>query len=293
MNGFLIINKPRGLTSHTVVNRVRRIVGQKRIGHTGTLDPLATGVLPLALGQATRLSEYLLGGDKRYRATLKLGETTASYDSEMPVLETRPVAVTEVQFQAALAPFRGDIQQVPPAYSAIQLGGQRAYDLARKGQPVELPPRPVTIYTLNLHDWQPPFAVVDVHCSSGTYIRSMAHDIGQTLGCGAHLTALQRTQAGPYALADSYTLEDIETAFASGIGDTLLLSMASALEDWPMVMLSDADALELIYGRSLPLTTPAEGLARACLENGSLVAVVHAQGGRWRPVKVLAVQQDE
>ena len=212
--GFLILDKPAGLSSHSCVSRVRRAYGLKRVGHGGTLDPAVTGVLPIALGPATRLLPYL-SGDKSYRGIVQLGVRTDSDDLEGMVLEQRPVPpFSRVELEQALAPFRGAIQQRPPAVSAVHVNGERAYTLARQGQSLELPPRPVLIQRLELLDWQPELGrlELEVDCSAGTYIRSLARDLGDALGCGGCLASLRRTQALGFTLAQSVSLEALDPA---------------------------------------------------------------------------------
>jgi tRNA pseudouridine55 synthase len=204
--GLLVINKPIGLTSHDVVNKVRWLSGIRRVGHAGTLDPLASGVLLLAVGRATRLIEYLVGRSKRYQAVVRLGQETDTYDREGEVVAERPVQVTDSQLEAALERFRGPIEQVPPMFSAVKQGGQPLYRLARRGQAVERPARAITIYELSLLDWRPPEIELLIHCSSGTYIRSLAHDLGQVLGCGGHLATLRRLAVGDFTLDQAVPL---------------------------------------------------------------------------------------
>lgn len=291
MNGFLLVDKPYGLSSHDVVQRVRRMSGIRRVGHAGTLDPMATGVLVVALGKATRLNEYLLHGDKAYRATVSLGAVTPSYDAETEITEVRPVTVDLDDIRTALPQFTGEIMQVPPAYSAIKRDGERSYALARRGEEVALDARPIHIYRLHIVAWQTPELVLDVFCGGGTYIRSLAHDLGQVLGCGGHLSALQRTQAGPFGLEETRSLDELAAAFDAGRGAELLLPMHSALPDWPAVRVSDDERLALVQGRPIAQTSaPAEtGLAAAVDSGGELVAVVQGDAtyGTWRPKKVL------
>ncbi|MBA3530322.1 MAG: tRNA pseudouridine(55) synthase TruB, partial [Ardenticatenales bacterium] len=194
LDGLLIVDKPQGMTSHDVVARLRRVTRMKKIGHAGTLDPLATGVLVLALGKGTRTLEYLTGQDKVYEATVYLGQSTDSYDAEGEVLTRHEGALPEQsEVEAALDAFRGDIWQKPPIFSALKQGGEPLYKKARRGESVEIEARPVTIYNLVLTFWNPPEVGLYVHCSKGTYIRSLAHDLGVALGVGGHLKALRRT----------------------------------------------------------------------------------------------------
>src|SRR5215469_16571353 len=216
MDGIFAINKAPGMTSHDVVARVRKLAKQKRVGHAGTLDPLATGVLPILLGQATRVAEYLSEGGKAYRATIRFGVVTDTYDAEGRVSRTSAVALHEDEIAAVLPDFLGEQMQVPPAYSAVKRGGQPAYRLARAGEEVALEPRNVVIYALRVVSWEPPDLVLDVECGAGTYIRSLAYDLGQRLGPGAYLAGLVRTRSGPFSLAQCLTLEALEAALADG-----------------------------------------------------------------------------
>ncbi|HEY7416989.1 MAG TPA: tRNA pseudouridine(55) synthase TruB, partial [Ktedonobacteraceae bacterium] len=213
MDGIFNINKPCGMTSHDVVARIRRLLKQKRVGHAGTLDPAASGVLPICVGQATRLAEYLSESGKTYRAEITFGIVTDTYDSEGTVLHTQDVqGLTLAQIEQGLSSFLGPQMQLPPRYSAIKLQGQPAYKRMRAGEEVVLTPRLVEIYQLQILDWQSPCLTLLVACSKGTYIRSLAYDIGEQLGCGAYLSALLRTRSGPFDLTTSVTLEQLGTA---------------------------------------------------------------------------------
>ena len=197
ISGILVVDKPVGMTSHDVVQIVRKGTGIRRAGHTGTLDPRASGVLVILIGPAVRLSEYVSAADKRYQAIVKLGSSTDTYDAEGKFTQRsdEPVAVTEEQFETALSGFVGEIEQTPPAYSAVKVKGRRAYDMARKGEEVKLEPRKIQVFNLEVLEWAPPEVVIDAHCSSGTYIRSLANDVGDALGCGAYLVGLRRTRS--------------------------------------------------------------------------------------------------
>ncbi|NOX64185.1 MAG: tRNA pseudouridine(55) synthase TruB [Chloroflexi bacterium] len=211
--GVLNIDKPSGLSSHDVVARVRRLTGVRRVGHAGTLDPLATGVLLVCLGSATRIVEYLQASAKTYQTTIRLGQTTDTYDAEGRILKTAPVpSLTPDELERALDHFRGEIAQIPPMYSALKLKGRSLHELARAGVTVERKPRRVTIYELDLDAWDPPFLTITAVCTPGTYIRSLAHDIGERLGCGGHVTALRRLASGTWRVEDAVTLEELEAA---------------------------------------------------------------------------------
>lgn len=293
-NGLLLVDKPSGPTSHDVVAMVRRGTGEKRVGHAGTLDPLATGVLVLCLGAATRLSEYLIEKDKAYTARVRFGVSTNTYDAQGAVTATSDALPTREQVEAALQRFRGAIQQRPPAFSAIKRGGQKAYDLARRGEAVELEPRSITIHQLQITDWSPPECSLEVTCSAGTYLRSLAHDLGQALGCGAHLTALRRTASGQFRIEETVTLDELKAAFAAKDWQRYLLPMDSAVRDWPEVRLAERDAQRLHNGQTVPLTAShsGEGFARAYNPTGEFFAVLRAdpREGVWRPHKVLTTQ---
>ncbi len=210
IDGILVIDKPIGLTSHDVVQRVRRWAGQRRVGHLGTLDPLATGVLPIALGEATKLSQLLTHGDKVYRGQIHLGVETTTYDREGEPGERYAGELPGIdQVAKALTHFEGEIRQVPPPYSAVKRGGEAAYVRARRGEEVELEARTVTLYRVALLRYEPPLLEVEVHCTAGTYLRSLAHDLGRLLGTGAHLHELCRLKSGPFTIEQSVKLEDL------------------------------------------------------------------------------------
>lgn len=287
MDGILNLNKPRGLTSHDVVDRVRAIARQRRVGHAGTLDPLATGVLLVCLGRATRLAEYLMASPKTYRATIRLGVSTDTYDAEGQVVDQRPVTARREEVEKALGRFRGRILQVPPMFSAIKRDGQPLYRLARKGVTVERQPRPVEIYDLRLVEWDPPRLTVEVTCSPGTYIRSLAHDLGEALGCGAHLTALVRLASGDFRLEEAVPLEDLTPERLRAE----LLPPDAALRRFQAIHLDPEGAQAVRSGR--PISGPApmgEPIARAYAPDGTFLAVLEYRHdrGRWHPRKVFA-----
>ncbi len=280
--GLLLVDKPSGPTSHQVVAYVRRWTGERQIGHTGTLDPLASGLMVLCLGPATRLSAELTGKPKRYTAQVHLGQVSTTYDAEGDLTPTGAPVPTVDEVSAALLAFVGDQLQTPPAFSAVRQGGQRAYDLARKGHTVTLPPRPVTIFSLTLTAWQPPLCELDVRCSAGTYIRSLAHDLGHKLGCGAHLAGLRRTESGHFALAQAHPLDDVRAHW-----EAYLLTADHALPDWPTIHLTATEAERVRRGQPARLTPHAER-ARAFDEAGRFFALLRARDGAWWPDKVLA-----
>ena len=239
-SGIIVIDKPAGWTSMDVCAKLRGIFHEKRVGHGGTLDPMATGVLPVFLGRATRAVEFAAESDKEYIAGLKLGVVTNTQETTGEVLEERPVDVARDQLLASLARFTGDIQQVPPMYSAIKVGGKKLYELARKGREVERKPRPVTIHALEVLDEAPPQGadwLLRVACSKGTYVRTLCHDIGQDLGCGGCMASLRRVKAAGFTLADSVTLETVQEAVDRGEGDDLLLPVDAYFAGLPMLVL--------------------------------------------------------
>ncbi|MCP3676716.1 MAG: tRNA pseudouridine(55) synthase TruB [Deltaproteobacteria bacterium] len=206
--GVLVIDKPGGMTSHDVVMRVRRILGVKKVGHTGTLDPMATGLLPLCIGGATKIARFIEGGEKEYRATIKFGVETDTYDAEGKVVAASDTSgVSEEMVVEALAQFRGKIQQIPPMYSAVKIGGTPLYKLARKGITVEREPKEVEISAIDVEEFTMPLLTMKITCSKGTYIRTLCHDLGRAVGCGAHLVALRRTRSGYFSIHDAITLD--------------------------------------------------------------------------------------
>ena len=299
LSGILNIDKPAGLTSHDVVNVVRRLTGQRKVGHTGALDPMATGVLVVCLGQATRLAEYLMAGRKRYRAVIVLGTSTDTYDAEGQVVSSAGrTDFSRAEIEAALSGFSGRIEQVPPMYSALKRDGQPLYKLARQGKTVERPPRPVDIYDLRLLDWTPPALTIEVTCSPGTYIRSLAHDLGQRLGSAAYLAGLVRLSSGQFTLEEAVSLDRLEEAFRHGEGVNYLLPLDAGLLDWPALVVGAEEAQRIAQGRSvegppLPAGDDKAPLCRAYSLAGDFLAVMvyDMDARRWRPKKVFAPAQ--
>jgi tRNA pseudouridine55 synthase len=289
VSGVLVVDKPIGMTSHDVVQAIRRGTGIRRAGHTGTLDPRASGVLVVLLGPAVRISEYVSASDKRYMATVRLGSATDTYDAEGVVTSTASVdEITEEEFKEVLDGFIGQIEQVPPPYSAVKVHGKKAYEMAREGEEVILEPRLINVYSLDLLEWDPPEAVIDVFCSSGTYVRSLANDLGKQLGCGAHLIGLRRTKSGRFTLRDAVPLRRLNDAFVAGEWYKYLIPASEALADWPMVEL-DGDQVELIrHGHRVPADLGASGWARGVSEQGDLVALLEfdPDANEWQPKKV-------
>jgi tRNA pseudouridine55 synthase len=286
-SGFLNIDKPLGQTSHDVVAAVRRGLGIKKVGHAGTLDPLATGVLVVCLGSATRLSEYVMASTKRYEARVRLGAVTATYDAEgEPTPVADPSHLTQADVEALLPRFTGTIQQVPPIYSAVKREGRKLYELARAGETIEVEPRTVTIHTLAIADWTPPDFTLVVTCSAGTYIRSLAHDLGQALSVGGYLTGLVRTASGAFTLENAVTLAAL---FAAEDPNVYVTPARTAVADWPSIHLDAAGLDDVIHGRALAGTAAEAGsLAAAYGPDGAFVAVLRAEGDVWRPQKVFA-----
>lgn len=274
ISGVLVVDKPVGLTSHDVVQIIRRGTGIRRAGHTGTLDPRASGVLVVLIGSAVRLSEYVSASDKRYQAILHLGASTDTYDAEGQVVSTSAVEINEAQFEEALKNFVGEIEQTPPPFSAIKVKGKRAYQMAREGEVFELQPRKIQVYNLDLLEWAPPEAVIDVYCSSGTYVRSLAHDLGEVLGCGAHLTGLRRTKNGRFTLRDANTLRKLNESFDSGLWYQYLIPAAEALSDWPALELTHEQVEAVRHGHRLPNSGESGTRVRGISEQGELVALL-------------------
>jgi tRNA pseudouridine55 synthase len=277
--GILNINKPSGWTSHDVVARVRRLAGEKRVGHAGTLDPLAEGVLPVLLGRATRLADFVQGGRKTYIARIALGTATSTDDLEGEVVETRPVPpLTDID--SALAAFRGDILQTPPAFSAVKVAGQRAYAVARRGGSLALDARPVTIYDLHVLSLEP--LKLEVTCSRGTYIRSLARDLAVALGTVGHLAHLVRTRVGPFRIEDAVALEGLDVARS-------LLSADCALLDAPSFQATPEDLARLVNGQAVAAGGLHGDPVRVYDPEGQLVCVGRADGDLLHPRLMLSV----
>ena len=281
IEGVLVIDKPAGMTSHDVVDRIRKTFKTKKVGHAGTLDPDATGVLVLGLGRATRILSYAQAGPKTYRATATLGVTTTTLDASGEVLERRPIDVTEADVKTAAAAFVGNIEQIPPMVSAVKIKGERLYKKALRGEEVERPPRPVTIHELIVTSFEAPDVGLDVRCSGGTYIRTLVADIGERLGTGAHLAQLQRIEAAGFTISDTVALDEA--------GPEHLRPLSDAVRELPRVEV-DEDALKRVtHGQSLPVTDPslAQDEAVALLSDADLVAVYKRRDGDLVPDRVL------
>lgn len=279
VQGALVIDKPIGPTSHDVVARVRRTLGVKA-GHTGTLDPLASGVLVALLGKATRLTRFFQGHDKVYEARIRLGETTETFDAEGAVVATAPVPPLEREsIETLLAGFTGSIEQVPPIYSAIKVGGEPLYKKARKGEAARPPSRLVTIHSLRLIAVEGDFWTVRVHCSSGTYVRSLAHDIGGAAGCGAHLADLRRVRSGPFSLEMAVPMDHLATDWENG-----LQPMESLLPEFPRIDLDSQQSGRVRHGNFIPCDGESEFVR--LFSEGGLVSIARLDGGRAVPMVV-------
>jgi len=290
VSGVLNVDKPSGWTSHDVVARMRGIAQQRRVGHAGTLDPMATGVLVVCLGKATRLSEYLVQGRKRYRATIRFGLTTDTWDIEGQTLETRPLHGLVEQDLAALLPrLTGEIEQTPPMYSAIKLNGQPLHRLARKGITVERAPRRVEVHALTLISWQSPDLLLDVECSKGTYVRSLAYDLGQLAGCGATLAALRRTAVGPFQASQATPLDQLWGEREDDLWQQHLTPLYEALSEWPRVTVGEEVLEELRFGRPAALPISERPNMLAVFDSDRRLAAIVApqpESELWQPSKV-------
>ncbi|GAA3931424.1 tRNA pseudouridine(55) synthase TruB [Litoribacillus peritrichatus] len=253
INGIVLLDKPKGLSSNQALQKVRWLYTAKKAGHTGALDPLATGLLPVCLGEATKFSQFLLDADKTYITRAKLGQTTTTEDAEGEVVEDRPIPeLTESIVEKALAEFRGPIDQVPPMYSALKRDGQPLYKLARQGKVVDIEPRRVTIKTLKLLRIEDEHLELEVSCTKGTYIRSLVRDIGEALGCGAHVEELRRTATGPFKIEDALTLDDLQS---EQIRVDALLKSDTGLDDMPAVYLDEVQTQRVLLGQQVNMTS--------------------------------------
>lgn len=292
MDGILVINKEKGFTSHDVVAKLRGILHMKKIGHTGTLDPDATGVLVVCLGKATRLVEFLTDKQKSYEAVLRLGVITDTQDMTGDILETRDVSVTREQAEDTACSFLGDQMQIPPMYSAVKVGGKRLYELAREGREIERRPRPVHFYEIEIADFSLPLIRMKITCSKGTYIRTLCHDMGQKLGCGASMESLIRTRCGNSTLKDSYTLAQVEKAVKEGRAEELIVPVGEILKDYPIVCCNAFGDRLLENGNPLGEKLVAgefhEGWVRMCTSQGEFKGIYTWNHGRrqYFPVKM-------
>ena len=290
VDGVLLLNKPVGITSNAALQKAKWLLNAKKAGHTGTLDPFADGLLPLCFGEATKFSAYLLDADKHYRAVLQLGVTTTTGDPEGEILATRDAHVSRAEIEALLPRFTGEIEQIPPMHSALKHQGRPLYEYARAGIEIERPPRQVTIRALELIECDLPRVVLDVQCSAGTYIRTLAQDIGAALGCGAHLTELKRTAAGGFRLDQAHTLTELE-ALDAPLRPSLLLPADCLVAHLPAIQLDAADAGALCRGRSVAHTTDHQGLVRIYAAPGTFIGLANIDAGHLIPRRLIATQQ--
>lgn len=280
-NGILIVDKPEGWTSQDVVSKLRGVLHEKRVGHGGTLDPMATGVLPVFVGRATRAVEFFEHAEKSYEATLLLGVTTDTQDTTGTVLETRPVTTEEAALREALSRFTGVQQQLPPMYSAVKIGGKKLYELARAGKEIERKPREITIFSLELLDFTENSARLRIHCSKGTYIRTLCHDIGQALGCGGCMASLRRVQAGAYTLAEAVTLDEI---LASADPQALLKPVDTLFSAYPRLTLTAGQEKCVRNGAAFTCKW-AEGRYRVYSPSGAFLALCEVTDAKLKTVK--------
>jgi tRNA pseudouridine55 synthase len=296
LTGILVVDKPIGPTSHDVVALVRRLTGVRRVGHGGTLDPFARGVLPIFIGAATRVVEYHLGDAKSYRATVVFGARSTTDDLEGELTPTEGLVPDRAAVEAAIGAFRGVIRQRPPAFSAVKVAGRRAYRAARAGEPIELPERTVTIERLDLTEWDEsdagrPAAVLEVDCSAGTYVRSLARDLGEHLGSGAYLGALVRTSSGPFRLPEALDLDTVRARAAAGELQAVLLPIDHGLERFPVHHLTDLEVAAVAKGQIVrpvaELSGEPAGRVRLVDAADHLVAIAQVIGGRLHPEKVI------
>ena len=296
MDGVLLIDKPSGPTSHDVVARIRSVSGERSVGHTGTLDPRATGLLALVLGKATRLASLISGSDKTYDASIRLGSTTDTDDADGAVTATSAMRPSDDAIATALQRFVGTFEQIPPDHSAKKIGGHKAYDLARRSEPLALKPASVTVSSLERTGREGDLLAVTVSASAGFYVRALARDLGQVLGCGAHLESLRRTRSGRFDISEAIPLEAAERLGRSV--EARLLSPAEALDDLPAVIVTDAGLKRALHGnplnpehlqgRALPMGAAAQASrVRVLADDGHLVALAASRGGALHPTVVL------
>jgi len=294
MNGIFNIDKPPGITSFNAVSAVKRLIDERRVGHAGTLDPMASGVLPVCFGQGTRVIEFLQESSKTYRAQIELGTATDSYDTSGNAVKQADYSfVSRKQLEQALDSFRGAIQQKPPMFSAVKHNGQRLYKLARKGISVERQSRPASIFRLDLIEFKPPLVTLEIECSRGTYIRSLAHDLGELLGCGAHLSGLIRLRYGPFNIRDAISLAQLEAAIKDNAWHKCVFPMDSVLQNWQKFIVDNEQELLIKNGSGVEIADShleADSVDRCLAYNseGGLLAILfyNAKKRRWQPQKV-------
>ncbi|MFB1481415.1 tRNA pseudouridine(55) synthase TruB [Corallococcus sp. RDP092CA] len=287
MDGVLVIDKPLGPTSFDVVRQVRGLLKVKKAGHTGTLDPMATGVLPVCLGEATKVAGVITEGDKAYDAVVRLGVETDTQDAQgRPTAQAPVPPLTAPLLEAVLARFRGTFEQVPPMYSAVKVAGKRLYELARAGEEVERASRTVTVHELVLRDFSADRLTLSVRCTKGFYVRTLAYDLGRALGCGAHLEALRRTMSGPFTLARALPLGELATLSREAVA-ARLVSLAEALTDLPAVRVNAEEARRVSHGVPVEVA-PVPGRVRVLGPDDALLAMAEVVGGRLRYLRVFA-----
>jgi tRNA pseudouridine55 synthase len=284
--GLLLVDKPVGPTSHKVVSIVRSGTKIRKVGHAGTLDPRASGLLILCLGPATRLSEYLSTSTKEYEAQVEFGQSTETYDAEGEPTQPTGEAPSLEAIESVLPSFRGPIEQVPPPFSAVKVKGRKAYEMAREGKQVDLQPRQVTIFQLEIIEYDPPELALRVECSAGTYIRSLAHDLGTSLGTGAHLAGLRRLRSGTFGIEDAIPLNELEKAIEGTDWQRHVLPASEALPEFPIVSVRNAELERIRNGLRIPGGSEEGGMARAVSSTGELVAILESIGDQWHPRKV-------
>ncbi len=292
VSGIILLDKPLGFTSNAALQKVRWLLNAEKAGHTGSLDPLASGVLPLCFGEATKFSQYLLDSDKGYETVMQLGQTSSTGDAEGEILRTRDVTVGRADIEAVLPQFRGEISQIPPMYSALKRDGQPLYKLARAGEVVEREPRSVTITRLELLECEGTRVRLSVGCSKGTYIRTLVEDLGEVLGCGAYVAELRRTHAGPFELAQTVTLEALEQAHAEGGNEALdrfLMPSDSGLQDWPLLQFSEHSSFYWLHGQPVRSPdAPKFGMVRVQDHNGRFIGIGEvSEDGRIAPRRLI------
>lgn len=287
-HGYVVVDKPAGWTSHDVVARVRRVLGERRVGHAGTLDPAAVGVLPVAVGLATRTVEYLAGSDKSYRADVTFGVVTDSSDVDGVVTDIADAScLTPARLEMLLQSFLGSQMQTPPMHSAVKVGGERLYHLAREGRSVKVPPRQVTIHALDIIDWRPPTLTLDVTCSKGTYVRSLARDLGRKAGTGAFLSHLVRTRSGPFSLDDAVSLDDLAELHETLGWAGLAFHPDWVLQDRAAVVLDEHESRCWTTGQRVACDAIISGMVRVYDADGTWLGVGEAEAGVIRSTKVI------
>jgi tRNA pseudouridine55 synthase len=293
VDGILLLDKPLGITSNDALQQVKHMYFAQQAGHTGSLDPLADGLLPICFGNATKLSAFLLDADKHYWVRVKLGETTTTQDAEGEVVQTRPADhITDDDVRGVIPRFLGEIDQLPPMYSAVKHEGQRLYKLAREGKEVERQPRKITIHSIELTKFEPGVFEMEVHCSKGTYVRTLAEDMGEALGCGAHVIGLRRTGVGPYTTEGMVTLDQLKAMYEEDKFqmDKLLIPIDSALGNWPAINLNADSTYYIKQGQPVLVPkAPTEGWVRLYDEDGGFLGVGEVEDdGRIAPRRLMA-----